>query len=203
MALEPPDGYVAFVARHLEWLRDEAVRAAGDERDGDALYPEVLSDVARRWGWLEWRRRMLGQHAAAEEYLHRALARRIRRSESEQLWGREDDTWTGEIEVWRADPPGASLAFAGYPDAYGRPHPAWSSSAVRLAPYVRPGTRVDVGPVAEAAIAWWHAYEARRRRRHVAVLVAILAVVAVLMRFQTASDAALGALALGRASVDR
>jgi hypothetical protein len=165
MALEAPAGYVAFVARHLDWLREEAVHALGDEQDGDRLYPEVLSDVARRWRWLELRRR-LGQSRAADEYLRRALGRRLRRLESERIWGRQDELWLGEIQVW-------------HPEAH---RPVRSSSAVRLAPYLRSTVRVEVGPVAEAAIAWWHAYEAWRRQRVIAVLVALVVLVTLLMR---------------------
>jgi hypothetical protein len=173
MAPEPPDGYVAFVARHLTPLRDAAARALGDEHDGDRIYPEVLSDVAGRWRWLELRRRLPGQAAAADEYLDRALSRRVRRLESERIWS-QDDPWLGEIQVW-------------HPDDY-QYRPAWSSSAVRVAPYLRPSVRVEVGPIAEAAIAWWHAYENRRRQRLVAVLVAVLLLVALLMRVQTGAE---------------
>jgi hypothetical protein len=172
MALEPPTGYVLFVARHLEWLRGETVRAMGDEHDADLLYPEVLSDVARWWSLLEVGRNLLGQPAAADAYLHRALARRVRRWDSER-WVSQDDVWQGEIHVWRRE----------------AERPLWSSAAVRLAPHVRPvATRTEVRPVAEAAIAWWHAYEARRRRRVIAVLVAALVLVAVLMRVQAGGD---------------
>jgi hypothetical protein len=166
-------GYVMFVARHLAWLRDESVRAVGDEHDADLLYPEVLSDVARWWHWLELRHRFLGQSTAAEEYLHRALTRRVRRWDSERIWGRQDDLWSGVIEVW-------------HPEASYRP--LLASAAVRLAQQLRPVTRTEVGPVAEAAIAWWHAYEARRRRRAIAVLIAILVLVALLMRVQAGGE---------------
>jgi hypothetical protein len=172
MALEPPSGYVAFVGRHLAWLRDETARAVGDEQDADRLYPEVLSDVARWWRWLELRRSLLGQPAAAEEYLHRALVRRVRRWDSERIWGRPDDLWAGEIHVWHREDD----------------RPGWSSAAVRVAPHLRPATRIEVGSVAEAAIAWWHAYEARRRRQAIAVLVVTLVLVAMLMRVQAGGE---------------
>jgi hypothetical protein len=42
--------------------------------------------------------------------------------------------------------------------------------------------------VAEAAIAWWHAYEARRRRQAIAVQVVTLVLVAVLMRVQAGGE---------------
>ena len=57
---EAPAGYIAFVARHLEPLRRDAARVVGDEEDADRLYPDVLADVAARWGWLELLRTRLG-----------------------------------------------------------------------------------------------------------------------------------------------
>jgi hypothetical protein len=188
MTLEPPDGYVGFVARHLEWLRGEAVRATGDQHDGDRLYPDVLRDVARWWGYLELRARLPGQGQTADRYLHRALDRHIRRWEAEGAWGRDADSWTGEIEVRLLQPAPAGPRFAGYPGVAAPFGTAWTNAATRLAPYLRPTARVDAGPVAEAAIAWWHAYQARRRRRQVAVLAAILTVIAILMRLQTSAE---------------
>jgi hypothetical protein len=174
MALEPPAGYVSFVARQINWLRTEVTQAVGDEHDADELYPEVLSDVARWWHWLELRRVLLGQPRAADEYLHHALARRVRRFDAERFWGREgEEVWSGEIQVWHREDE----------------RPYWSSSAVRLAPYLRTTVRLEFSPIAEAAIAWWHAYETRRRRRVIAALVALLLLVAVLMRLQVGAGA--------------
>lgn len=167
MPPEPPAGYVAFVARHLDTLRDDAVQAMGDESEGDHLYPEVLSDVAMRWRLLELRRRVLRQATVADEYLHRALARHVQRIESERFRDGQGEMWFGEIEVYQ-------------PDVY---RPIWSSAAVRLAPHLQPTTRVQAAPLAEAAIAWWHAYETRRRQRQLAALVLVVLVIAVLVRF--------------------
>lgn len=171
MAPEPPAGYVAFVARHLDTLREKAAQAMGDESEGDHLYPEVLSDVAMRWRRLELRRTVLRQATVADEYLHRALARRVQRIESERFWDERfrdepGERWLGEIEVYR-------------PDVY---RPLWSSAAARLAPYLAPSPRVQAAPLAEAAIAWWHAYETRRRQRQLAVLVLVVLAIAVLVR---------------------
>jgi hypothetical protein len=170
MAPEPPPGYVAFVARHLDTLRDDAAQAMGDESEGDHLYPEVLSDVAMRWRRLELRRRVLKQATVADEYLHRALARRVQRIESERFWDGQGEMWFGEIEVFR-------------PDVY---RPIRSSAAARLAPHLQPAnTQAHAAPLAEAAIAWWHAYETRRRQRQLAVLVLAVLVLAVLARLGT------------------
>jgi hypothetical protein len=163
---EPPPGYVAFVARHLEPLRRDAARVVGDEVDADRLYPEVLADVAARWRWLELMRTRLGRPAAADEYLRDAFVRRSQR------W-RCDQEPVVDIQVWRTD--GRTDVEA---PLWRPPRPSLSSAATRLAPFLRPAARVEVGVLAEAAVAWWHAYEASRRRRVVAGVVAALVVVA-------------------------
>jgi hypothetical protein len=155
LALEPPPGYVAFVGRHLEPLRREAIRTVGDEHEADRLYPDALTDIAVRWRWLELLRR-LGRRDAADVYLHRALERRCARRAPEP----EPEV---EIEVWRGDRPGWRT----------RPRrPVWSSGATRQAPYLSPDQSASA--VAEAAVAWWHGYEIRRRRRWVTVAVLVV-----------------------------
>jgi hypothetical protein len=155
--LEPPPRYVAFVARNLVPVRDEATRIVGDEETADRLYPDALIDVAMRWDWLELQRRRLGRPDAAEEYLHRALARRCLSGQA----------------LWTEEPADAVDIRVLAPD---EPPPRWigrsASAAVRLAPQLTP-TRPELLPVADAAIAWWHAYEKRRWRRWVAVLIAV------------------------------
>jgi hypothetical protein len=171
MALEPPPGYVEFVARHLTPLRRDAAEVAGDD-DADGLYQDVLTDVAARWGWLQLRG-ALSRSSAADAYLSRAFARRSERWQAEQLETRS----ASDIHVWQAD--------------FRRPpRPVQSSAAVRLAPYLRPGARARVGPVGEAAVAWWHAYEAHRRRRILAGCLLALLVVALIARTQQELDAA-------------
>jgi hypothetical protein len=185
---EPPAGYVAFVARHLEPLRRDAARVVGDEVDADRLYPDVLADVAARWRWLELMRTRLGRPAAADEYLHDAFVRRSQR------W-RSDQEPVIDIQVWRTDGDERDLRVASAAGAAGaaevappwRPsRPSLSSAATRLAPFLRPAARGEVGVLAEAAVAWWHAYEASRRRRIVAGVVAGLVVVAAALRAQQA-----------------
>src|SRR6266540_4297015 len=65
--------------------------------------------------------------------------------------------------------------------------PAWSSVAVRLAPHTGQPRRLTPGPVAEAAVAWWHAYEAKRRYLYVAALVAVFAFFAMVIRYDAAA----------------
>jgi hypothetical protein len=42
--------------------------------------------------------------------------------------------------------------------------------------------RLEVRPLAEAAVAWWHAYEAHRRRRYIAASAAFVLLFALLTR---------------------
>jgi hypothetical protein len=178
-ALEPPSGYVDFVARNLEPVREEATRLVGDEHAADRLYPGALADVAFRWGWLELQRRGLGRRDAAEEYLHRALARRWQAGQGREP-GEEEPVDTFDMRVlspgelpWPV--PGAPVRRGGSP----------ASAAVRLAPQLQPTERSAFAPVADAAIAWWHAYEKWRRRWWAVVIVAMFLLVVVLARYQT------------------
>jgi hypothetical protein len=186
MPSEPPDGYVAFVERHLDALRRDAARVVGDERDADQLYPDVLTDVAARWRWLDLLHTRLHQPEAGERYLRQAFARRSRRWQSEQMF-------PVDVQVWQPDSP----ARPGWPSVSFGPAvpgdievravagaPAWSSVALRLAAHVTPSSRVEVGPIAEAAVAWWHAYEARRRRRLFLALGVLLLFVMLVARLQ-------------------
>jgi hypothetical protein len=165
LMLEPPPRYVAFVATHLEPLRRNAVEAVGEDGDADRLYPEVLTDVARRWSWLELARFVLRRPDAAEGYLRRSLLRRTEQARSG--WEPEPDEGP-EIEfvVWRTS----------------RPRPTFSSGATRLAPYLRPAGRTEFGAVAEAAVAWWHAYEVHRRNRYIALALVLLVLLGLLVR---------------------
>jgi hypothetical protein len=183
---EAPAGYIAFVARHLEPLRRDAARVVGDESDADRLYPEVLADVAARWRWLELLRTRLGRVGAAETYLQQAFLRRSERWQADRFELDSDLPPGLDIQVLR---PGERLPYLPVtPQPADEPTaPAMvpaSNAAVRLAPFLRPASPAQVGPLAEAAIAWWHAYEAHRRRLVIAGVVVLFLLVALALRFQ-------------------
>jgi hypothetical protein len=145
---DPPPGFVAFVARCLDGLRDT-----------DDRYGEVLTDVAVRWTWVRLLER-LGRRDAPDACLRGALRRRSQRWE-------------------RAEPAAADLSEVDIrvlPAA--RPHPpvARSSAATRLATQARPEALpvTEAAVIMEAAVAWWHAYEAYRRWLLVAGLVLVV-----------------------------
>src|SRR2546430_8176908 len=112
MALEPPPGYVQFVARNLAPLRRDAARVVGAEDDADVLYQDVLTDVAARWGWLQLRG-ALSRSSVADTYLNRAFARRSERWHADQA----DAEGEPDIDVWR----GGALGPPPPPPAEGGP----------------------------------------------------------------------------------
>ncbi|MEV8512455.1 hypothetical protein [Dactylosporangium sp. NPDC051484] len=157
MTSEPPAGYVAFVTQHLEPLRRDSVRVVGGEEDADQIYVDVLTDVATRWPWLEWRRTWLGQARAADDFLGRVFRRRSERF------------WLGERDDDERDDDDLQITVTAERDEEPPTRRIYVSTAVRLAPMVVPrrvrAGRFVAGPAAEATIAWWHAYENIRRRR--------------------------------------
>jgi hypothetical protein len=187
LELEPPPAYVAFVARNLPTVRAEATRIAGDEHAADRLYPDALTDVAMRWSWLELQRRM-HRRGVAEEYLSRALVRRWQAELARAERARAEEEFDG---------PPVDIRVLG-PD---EPPPRWygasASVAVRLAPQMAPTARPAFGPVADAAVAWWHAYETRRRRRWIGLVAAVVVLVLALVRLQGNTDDAASMVFLG------
>ncbi|HLL65322.1 MAG TPA: hypothetical protein VK453_06190 [Micromonosporaceae bacterium] len=172
MALDPPPGYVAFVQRHLEPLRRDAMRVVGEQCHPDELYPEVLTDVAARWGWLELLSTRLGRPRAADAYLQQAFARQSQRWRSDQPF--DGDQAPTEFEVWHTDVDWSARGAG----------PARISAALRLAPQI-PIDPADAAPVAEASIAWLHAYAARRRIRITVAVVAFLLFFMAVLRVST------------------
>jgi hypothetical protein len=192
MQTEAPPRYIAFVERNLEPLRRDAARAVGDVHDAERLWPEVLTDVAARWNWLELLGARLGRVDQADRYLRRALARRCRlwRADQEaqplalmdiQVLGPDaTDPWHGTLSV-RPEPGPAGAVYEAQPRTVYAPQrrPVRSNAAARLAPHLRPTARAEFGPLAEAGVAWWHAYEAYRRRLLIASLAALFLLVLV------------------------
>ncbi|HEX6684971.1 MAG TPA: hypothetical protein VF062_19435 [Candidatus Limnocylindrales bacterium] len=168
MTPEPPREYVAFVAKHLRQLRHDAELLAGDEYEAHELYSQALTDIAIRWPWFVVLRR-LNRPDAADEYLHETLIRRSARREAEQA-----DFVEVEVEVW----------FSGDPRAT---HPApvaaptRSSATARTLPMASFG--IEIGPVTEAAVAWWHARVAYYHARLGATTAAVTLALAIVLPF--------------------
>lgn len=189
MPSEPPDSYVAFVERHLDALRLDAARVVGNDQDADRLYPDVLTDVAIRWQWLDLAQTRLGRPEAGERYLREAFDRRSARWCDEQAFPVDITVWRTEPGMSVAQQKWAAVSFGGSAgvEAYVQAcpaRPARSSVALRIAAHVTSASQLTAGPVAEAAIAWWHACEARRRRRYYAVAAAVLAFMMLVTRLR-------------------
>ena len=116
----------------------------------------MLTEVATHWSWLELRRTRFGAEGAADAYLDKAFARVSMRwhPELDPDW---DEPVPMDVRVWSDEE-----------DYRPPPVPLKPSIAVKLA-MVRPKPRLSVGPVGEAAIAWWHAYEVRRKRKYMII----------------------------------
>jgi hypothetical protein len=186
MALEAPHEYVEFVERHLPRLRRDAALVVGEGRQADELYPDVLTDVAAHWARFELLSRWFRRRSLADEYLRRAFARRAKQWQNEQITPIEVEVWQVErlpspvpVVGWHPEQLAPLHARTGRPLAT---PPLWSSMALRLAPVLLASNRMEIRPLAEAAVAWWHAYEAQRRRKYIAAAGAFILVFGLLTR---------------------
>jgi len=168
---EPPREFVAFVAQHLRQLRHDAELLAGDEYEAHALYSQALTDIAIRWQWFALLRR-LNRPGAADAYLQETLIRRSARQQAEQAEFVEFEVWFSDDRQAAYPPPGQHRPVAA---------PARSSGTARMLPMSSFG--IEVGPVTEAAVAWWHAYVAHRHARLGATTAAITLVLAIVLPF--------------------
>jgi hypothetical protein len=139
---EPPEDFITFVAVHLADLQREAARLTGGPQHAEEVYPDALADVAGHWRRLCLRRRLTHRDTAGQ-YLTQRLNARAKHWREEQIY---------EVEVQLIRDPVRVGAQR-------------SSIALRKAA-VLPGTmRVPLRPVAEASIAWGHAWRRARWRR--------------------------------------
>ncbi|MEV6595979.1 hypothetical protein AB0M36_03840 [Actinoplanes sp. NPDC051346] len=134
MDAEPPQDYLAFVATRLDPLRREASRLCGG--DGSTATATVLTDLAGHWRWLNFQSRLHGRDVRGE-YLARRLAQRT------EEW-REERFHPVEVTGRRSG------------ETFRRP--AGVSVAQRLGALLPSTVREGTAVVAEAEIAWVHAY---------------------------------------------
>jgi hypothetical protein len=141
MELEPPPDFVAFVAVHLADVQREAARLTGGPQHAHEVYPEALADVAGHWRRLRLRSRLARDDVAAR-YLTRRLQIRAGQWREERIY---------PVDVQLSCAPVRRDVPAGIRDV-----PV--SIALRKAALL-PGTeRRYARPVAEACIAWNHAW---------------------------------------------
>ncbi|MBB2942924.1 hypothetical protein FB565_002637 [Actinoplanes lutulentus] len=162
---EPPPEYVAFVTLRARDLRAEAVRLVGGDREaGERVYLDVLTETAGHWRRLRWWGR-LTRTSATENFIRKFLDKRT------EQW-REDQVY--EIRVT--------------PIHTEHHAPRNGSMALRKAAVI-PGTaRASLEALADAEIAWVHAWR-RSQWRHVMRLAggAVLLVGAMIQYFSSLS----------------
>ncbi|WP_157408568.1 hypothetical protein [Actinoplanes sp. N902-109] len=145
---EPPPDYCSFVAARLGTLHRQAFALTGGHADAaESITTDVLTDVAGHWRRLRWQTRLLDRDAI-DRYLHRRLEHRTK------LW-REDQPYPVDVIV---QPP---------PQLY-QPHPA-ASVAHRLAALLPSTVRTELSTLADAEIAWVHAYRRAMWHRYARV----------------------------------
>ncbi|BCJ55665.1 hypothetical protein Asp14428_71400 [Actinoplanes sp. NBRC 14428] len=166
---EPPPDYLRFVATRLAWLHREALRLCGGQGTdpADMLAMDALTDLAGHWRRLAWESRLRHRDVRAD-YLARRLTKRT------EQW-REERPYPVEVTVRPAP-----RLFAA---RYARPAPA--TIAQRLALLLPSTVRDEAGVVAEAEIAWVHAYRRHVRHRYARVCTAGVLLVGFLIQFMS------------------
>ncbi|GAA2498097.1 hypothetical protein [Winogradskya humida] len=157
---EPPPDYREFVAARLDLLELQAARlTGGDHTAARSLTVDTLTDLAGHWRRLHWKSRLQGRDARVD-YLQRRLAIRTRHWREEQLY---------PVEV----------------TAYQRTYKAIAgvSVAQRLALLIPSTVREELGVVAEAEIAWLHAYRHFIWRRYARVAATSLLLFIAMVQF--------------------
>ncbi|MEU7908210.1 hypothetical protein [Actinoplanes sp. NPDC049118] len=172
---EPPAEFIAFVAGRLASLRSETARLVGGERFAPEVYSEVLTDLAGHWRRLCWRNR-ISHRDARTDYLDRRLVTRTRQ------W-REDQIYPVEVSVVRQDPGPAPPAGTAAPVR--RAAPPAETVARRLAPLLPTTARAEAQVVAEAGIAWVHAYRRYVWRRYARLCGGIVLLIGYLVQFMS------------------
>ncbi|GIE33207.1 hypothetical protein Ait01nite_062520 [Actinoplanes italicus] len=156
---EPPGDYVAFVTMHASWLRSEAARLVGDATISEEIYLAVLTDLAGRWRRLRLFRR-------ADGYMRQRLAVRTGQ------W-REDQIYEVEVRVMRPPEPPVPLFGRG------------GSLALRKAAVIEGTARADLEALADAEIAWVHAYLRCQLHRTLRYVIFCVLVVGALVQYMS------------------
>jgi hypothetical protein len=158
---EPPPEFIAFVAVRLAALRREAARLLGGDRAAPEICMQVLTDLAGRWRWLT-RLGWLTHRDAAGSYLDRRLTARTKQWREEQIFPVEvdvlrDGAWAPPTEQILVP---AGVGVSGYSRAAAAQfqRPPEETLAQQLAFFLPSTVRRDSEVIAEAEIAWVHAY---------------------------------------------
>lgn len=185
MEPEAPRDYVDFVVGQIPMVRAEAARLIGGDPQADQVYNQALMDVAGRWHQFTWQRRFSHRDNRAD-FLRRRLRARAEQWREDRIYPVDvvhvPNAATATFEVtspaatWAASsapfretsPVGASSPVRAISPAQSRayrPVGAADTVARQMAPLLPATVRTQAAPVAEAEIAWEHAYRRYRMWR--------------------------------------
>ena len=196
---EPPPDFIAFVGARLFRLRAEAARLIGGDRSAPEIAMQVLTDLAGHWRWLTWRGRLTHRDAAGE-YLDRRLTARARQWREDQIYPVEvnvlrDVAWPPPPEqilataaagptTW-VNPQAGTAAAAQFRRPPVPPVPPEETLAQQLAFFLPSTVRRGSELVAEAEIAWVHAYRRYLWRRYLRMGGGIVLLIGSLVQFMS------------------
>ncbi|GIF39866.1 hypothetical protein [Actinoplanes xinjiangensis] len=156
---EPPADYVAFVTLHAPGLRAEAARLVGDASVAEQIYLAVLTDLAGRWRRLRW----LGR---VESHMRQRLTARTAQ------W-RDDQVYEVDVRVLRPPDPVVPVFTRG------------GSLALRKAEILDGTTRAHLDALADAEIAWVHAYLRSQWRRLLRYVIGSILLLTAIVQYVT------------------
>jgi hypothetical protein len=166
MAEDPPPEFVEVVAAHEGELRHEALRLVGDDPVGQEIYQDLLADLAGHWRRLCWRGRLAGSDAFGP-YLRKRLLKRT------AAW-RDDQVYEVEVRVLRTRPP--------TPVPVGGPA---TSIAFHKAAVLDGTTRAGLLTLADATVAWVHAWRRAEHRRVARVVIGAFVLVGGMVQYMS------------------
>jgi hypothetical protein len=143
---DPPPEFVDAVAVHERALRPEALRLVGGDPVGHEIYQELLTDLAGHWRRLRFWGRVTHTDAAGI-YLRKRLVKRT------AAW-RDDQVYQVEVRVLRTATP-ALVTVGGHS----------ASIAFHKAAVLDGTARAGLLTLADAAVAWCHAWRRSEHRR--------------------------------------
>ncbi len=160
---DPPAEFVEVVAAHEGVLRPEALRLTGGDPAGHEIYQESLIDLAGHWRRLRlWGR--LTHADAPGLYLRKRLVKRTKAWRDDQVY---------EVEVRVLHPPERQLVRVGGPAA---------SIAFHKAAVIDSTARAELLTLADAAVAWCHAWRRAQRNRVARLVIGGLLLVACMVQ---------------------
>ncbi|AEV87418.1 hypothetical protein ACWT_6405 [Actinoplanes sp. SE50] len=160
---DPPPEFVQVIAAHEPVLRREALRLTGGDPVGYAIYEEALTDLAGHWRRLRFWSRVTGTDVPGD-YLRQRILKRTR------AW-REDQVYEVEVRVLRTPAP--------FPVPVGGPAP---SLALRKASLIDGTSRAGLLTLADAAVAWCHAWRRSEHRRILRLIIGGLLLIATMIQ---------------------